>query len=78
MIVYRVENDRGTGPYCFNMGEWCEGPHNLTTGRPMPIDDGMDNLNYDIHRFGFASMIDLLNWFTTTELKALYSAGSAS
>lgn len=76
MIIFRVENDDGIGPYHGNMGDWCDGSHNQMTGRPMPYEDNLDmnGLGWN-HRFGFDSMTKLLEWFSPIELRRLYTLG---
>lgn len=75
MIVYRVENSDGVGPYYCNSGEWCDGPHTQDTGRPMPYED-IPNSNHDCkNRFGFESMDKLMQWFSTSEMNKLYERG---
>lgn len=75
MLVYRVESPEGVGPYYCNHGEWCDGPHNSDTGRPMPYEDGIDGINSSDHRFGFDSMSKLYDWFSMEELRKLHAAG---
>lgn len=64
MILYRVENEQGLGPYVVGAM-----PRNETVfsfdDTPAPIEDGIDALDLDeeIHFFAFARREDAYRWF---------------
>jgi len=83
MKVWRVENAFGAGPYGFPSGPavWAENPddHENMRTHPTPSYDNM--VDWEIHPdrdaylFGFASLEDLRNWFSDTDLDRLYDLG---
>ena len=80
MIVYRVENERGCGPYGY--GGWQDEPHNHMNGRPAPQNCEVMSSEWAKHSngqyyFGFESLVHLYAWFTPTEIRALSSLGFA-
>lgn len=74
MLVYRVENRHGEGPYRSsgnNLGDYayCEHAH------PEPMEDGMvgtGRFSRNLH-FGFKSLIQLQEWFLTDMRKHVFS-----
>lgn len=82
--LWRMQNDKGEGPYITGSEKWQEGPHTLRTGRPAPHDDAgftkEDNqaLWGDIDTdkpFGFESMEHLNSWFSPVEQQRLANHG---
>lgn len=78
MIVYRVQDRHGRGPYnAPDAPKWVL-RHNGDPRRPGPWSDKKlaryGNIKDDDF-FGFASVNQLLKWFTKTELKLLHHAG---
>jgi hypothetical protein len=75
--VYRVEDERGYGPYC---GDSPIGYEGNETHRPTPHSDGLPN-QYDRH--GFISIEALVRWFdapnwrrpSVSDIQALRLAG---
>jgi hypothetical protein len=77
MIVYRIENESGCGPYfgSMNYSDWTDGFHNAATGRPMPYEDNITATDHSLFRFGFESMDKLTQWFTFAEIGRLLDQG---
>lgn len=81
MVIYRIENAAGKGPYFGEPTDWCETFHCEMNGQPGPNDDqgikGFWNSSpaHKQYRFGFESMAQLNTWFTPKELKALKRLG---
>lgn len=69
MIVFRIEDDEGRGPYDryvkFNHDRWSSWS---TSIRPGPRDDGIKNFSSE-HFFGFSDIDDLTCWFTIKDRK---------
>jgi hypothetical protein len=69
MLVYRIENSAGFGPYRQNIEE-NPNPHNvnmsdfdsLGSSRPIPFCDGIGKYNEKDY-FGFDSLDSLIAWF---------------
>jgi len=66
MLVYRIENDKGNGPY---NSEWkyvekLRQEHNKDYKRPSPYLSNID-FNFEIDKFGFINLRSYKNWFTT-------------
>ena len=81
MIIYRIENDKGNGPYnCFNDWVIDKWNHN-DLDHPEPwedyIFDKIYDMNEDILDFycGFDKLYMLYNWFSDQELKNLKDIG---
>ena len=75
MLVYRIENKRGQGPYCSNhkYQDWLCDRHSDIEKHPSPVEDGIYEWTKS-HKCGFSSLKKLKAWFNTEELKALYAA----
>lgn len=85
MVVWRVENEYGEGPYHSSEGlrtmkQWQERPHTPENGCPGPYEDGFTEKAIDmmIRRkvsCGFRSERQLKDWFTPFELTMLATFG---
>ena len=81
MIIYRIENERGFGPYrCYTNWKCDENDHN-DLNHPGAWEDNIIDKIYDIkeerHDFycGFEKLYMLHNWFLYQELKNLKDIG---
>jgi hypothetical protein len=75
MIVYRVENKNGVGPY-YGTDNWCEWQTRWhdSPSHPPPFLDGIDvYAKKDL--CGFASFKKLRDWFESEELVELRKLG---
>lgn len=66
MLVYRIENDNGVGPFVAG-DDWDFYPLDYHPGQafmdfPRPDDDGL-LFEEDIHKCGCASLRQLIHWF---------------
>lgn len=73
--VFRVQNDRGEGPYCASgfyreMG-W---EHHVDNGRPGPWDDE-DVKGHGDRLFGFPTLYHARRWFDQREREQLKAGG---
>ena len=78
MLIYRIENKRGQGPYCSKhkdqaLRNWLCSRHFDAEKHPAPDDDGIDDWTRS-HKCGFSSLKKLKAWFNTEELNVLYEA----
>jgi hypothetical protein len=75
MIVYRVENKRGEGPYTRRrkVSDWLCDRHVDIEKHPSLVEDGIYEWKR-AHKCGFSSLKKLKAWFDKEELKALYEA----
>jgi hypothetical protein len=75
MIVYRVENKNGVGPYD-GTGIWSlwQTRDHVEPSHPGPKDDGIDFKSGE-YICGFASYRKLRDWFEAEELVALRKLG---
>lgn len=80
MIVFRVENHIGEGPYaCSYMDRsWCTKRHDNNPKTPRP-DESFTYTDWlsvtSKHVYGFISLKDLYNWFSKRELRNLRAHG---
>jgi hypothetical protein len=78
--VFRVENKDGKGPYVNNNNQsWCkDNMRHRNINHPDPLQDGIFESeaehNYD-YVCGFDDLYKLYDWFSNTELAALYALG---
>ena len=83
MIIYRIEDKNGEGPYHGDIDSslWRKEKHCYETGRPIPSKDGVNGFDFyktfnaDKHLFGFSSMKQLKEWFCDEEIEKLYEFG---
>ena len=78
MLIYRIENKRGQGPYCSKHKDqylrcWLCDRHSDIEKHPSPDEDGIYEWKR-VHKCGFSSLRKLKAWFNKEELKALYEA----
>ena len=75
MIIYRVENERGMGPYSGEFATYDEVglPFKGSPKHPAPYDDGLSDPRL-VDRFGFRDLLQLVDWFDLW-LDGLESAG---
>ena len=75
MIVYRVENEDGKGPYegTCDWSLWQTRDH-VEPSHPGPKDDGID-IEMEVDYCGFASFGQLRDWFESEELVMLRKLG---
>ena len=81
MIVYRVENEEGKGPYRdrspSEFRDDMVDRHSCCPDHPLPEDDGLlaiHKLGLEIS-YGFSSLESLHEWFSEYELEMLYNEG---
>ena len=81
MIIYRIENERGIGPYNCIEAWVCDEYYHNSFKHPTPCIDNIFDKIYDInevrHEFycGFEKLYMLYNWFSDQELKNLKNMG---
>src|SRR5947209_7013840 len=73
MIVLRVENDKGIGPYAVGASN----PYDSLDDRhPVPGSEGLDPWMFSVNtRFGFSSKQELRAWFGWEDVPSLVAAG---
>lgn len=73
-VVFRVENEAGTGPYRLTGSYELLNSHDKDPiDHPLPWLDGIEDVN-DGWKFGFKSIKRLMDWFKMDELKELYKS----
>jgi hypothetical protein len=79
--LYRVQNADGSGPYNSLPTEYYKGNSLTYHGNegddihPMPRHDGLDEYISYTEKFAFASLKQLMSWFSTTEISWLTKHG---
>ena len=77
--LWRMQNEKGEGPYTANRDAWWDEPHDRTNGRPGPFGDPgfteEDRKNIPQKLYGFESIDHLNNWFSPTEQERLATHG---
>jgi hypothetical protein len=79
MILYRVQNEKGWGPYGCSMSgmtshDWADPEDPAHNSKPCPQEDGLDRIEHD-WICGFVTLSDLKRWFSKTELVRLAALG---
>jgi len=78
--IYRIENNKGQGPYNSGIDDWKDGCHN-DDKHPSPYNDyrlsliWLDLPNKEEYLCGFKSRMQLSAWFSSDELKRLSRLG---
>ena len=80
MIVYRIQNDKGAGPYCGTkvdeypeIDDMCERHSEDLVMWPQPEDEGL--VREDKHKCCFLSLEGLRNWFSIEDIEMLERYG---
>ena len=76
MYVYRIENNKGIGPYIGNVEPWQSSNHD---NKPNPIDESLIACRSTLKNYhyycGFKDLNQLQAWFTPCEITTLSKQG---